>query len=104
MEHWQNIILLTASIIHADEPPLFIGFLAAEGSGDYSCLHNAACKKPSTATEYIKAAKATIKGFEMFNPSISYNAHYRNSIQSTERAVMDGMTGAPCDIIYRCRI
>lgn len=92
------------SILSAEEPPLLIGYLAAEGSGDDSCLHRAACQSPGRANEYLKAAKALLKGAEMFDANLDYNAHYYGVIQKAERAVLDGMTGSPCEAIYHCRL
>ncbi|KAG4079246.1 hypothetical protein HA402_006969 [Bradysia odoriphaga] len=90
--------------IKPDEPQLFLGFLAAEGSGDDTCLHHAACSSTQLATEYVKAAKAIIKTAEMLDAELVNNLRYRELIQKTERAIADGMAGAPCDIIYHCQI
>lgn len=99
-----NLTIYTASLISADEPSLFIGYLAAEGSGDDGCLHRSACKAPKRTTEYLRAAKAILKGAEMFDATIAYNSHYHDVVQKAERAVLDGMTGAPCEAIYPCRL
>lgn len=53
-------------LIASDEPSLMLGFLAAEGSNQDSCLGKAACHSPKLANEYVKAAKAILKGAEMF--------------------------------------
>lgn len=87
-----------------EEPELFLGYLAAEGSGDDTCLHKAACSSPELATEYVKAAKAIIKTVEMLDTELTNEFHYKELIQKTERAILEGMSGAPCDIIYHCRI
>lgn len=88
----------------SDEPPLFIGYLAAEGSGDESCLHHAACESPNRTTEYLKASKAILKGAEMFEINQKNMAHYYDVIVRTERAVIDGLSGVPCDAAYPCRL
>ncbi|KAJ6635753.1 hypothetical protein Bhyg_14339 [Pseudolycoriella hygida] len=90
--------------IQPDEPQLFLGYLAAEGSGDDTCLHKAACSSPELATEYVKAAKAIIQTAEMLDGELTNDLHYKDLIQRTERAILEGMSGAPCDIIYHCRI
>lgn len=87
-----------------EEPQLFLGFLAAEGSGDDTCLNHAACSSTQLATEYVKAAKAIMKTAEMLEADLANDLHYRDLIQKTERAISEGMSGAPCDIIYHCRI
>lgn len=100
-----NYIFVAASFtIQPDEPHLFLGYLAAEGSGDDTCLHNAACSSPQLATEYLKAASAILQTAEMLNGELTNVLHYKELIQKTERAVVDGRSGAPCDIIYHCRI
>lgn len=96
--------MFIASIILPDETPLFIGYLAAEGSGDETCLHHAACVSPTRATEYLKASKAILKGAEMFDANMTKMAHYYDVIVRTERAVQDGRNGAPCEAIYHCRL
>lgn len=95
---------IASSIIQSDEAPLYIGYLAAEGSGDDSCLNRAACMAPDTTAEYLRAARAILKGAEMFDASFAYNLHYQEILQKTERAIYDGVTGAPCDAIYQCRL
>lgn len=54
-------------ILEAAETPLLIGFLAAEGSGQDGCLQRAACQAPDTASQYLKAARAILKGSEIFD-------------------------------------
>lgn len=56
------------------------------------------------ATEYVKAAKAIIKTAEMLQAEVTNDLHYKELIQKTERAILEGISGAPCDIIYHCRI
>lgn len=46
---------------------LFLGFLAAEGSSQDSCLFRAACNAPEQATEYLRAATAFLQGVEIFD-------------------------------------
>lgn len=80
-----------------------IGYLIAEGSGDDSCLRRAACETPGAAAEYIRAAKALLKGSQiMASPTIGQNEHYREIIKRSEFAIADGMKGTPCDVKYRC--
>ena len=64
----------------------------------------AACSSPNRAESYLKAAKAVIKGAEMWNPDIANNSHYQRIMHTVERAIFDGLSGAPCDAIYRCRL
>lgn len=99
-----NSIIVASFSIRPEEPQLFIGYLAAEGSGDDACLHKAACSSPELATEYVKAAKAIIKTAEMLEADVTNSLHYKDLIQKTERAILEGISGAPCDIIYHCRI
>lgn len=91
-------------MISADDPALFIGYLAADGSGDTNCFHRAACMSPKHTTEYLRAAKAILKGAQMFDMNFDNSSHYRGIIQKAERAVLEGMTGAPCENIYPCRL
>lgn len=82
---------------------MFIGYLALEGSGQDGCLNRAACKAPGIAKEYVKAAKAIMKGTEMFG--IEYNAtDYQNTINMMENSIRDGMDGVLCSSVYNCRI
>jgi len=55
------------SFLKESETPLMIGFLAAQGSGQDGCLSRAACRAPNTAAEYTRAARALLKGAEMFD-------------------------------------
>lgn len=96
--------VIASFTIRPEEPQLFLGYLAAEGSGDDTCLHKAACSSPELATEYIKAAKAILNTAETLDAEMINDLHYRDIIQKTERAILEGMSGAPCDIIYHCRI
>lgn len=74
-----------------------------EGSGQDGCLNRAACRAPGVAREYVKAAKAIIKGTEMF--AIDYNAtDHWNTINNMEKSIRDGIEGAACNSIYSCRI
>lgn len=91
-------------MINGDDPPLFIGYLAAEGSGDSNCFHRAACKSPKYTAEYLRAAKAILKGAQMFDMNFDNSSHYRHIIQKADRAVLEGMTGAPCEDMYPCRL
>lgn len=99
-----KFFLLASFALKSDEPELFLGYLAAEGSGDDTCLNKAACSSPELATEYVKAAKAIIKTAEMLDAELTNDLHYNDLIQRTERAILEGMSGAPCDIIYHCQI
>lgn len=47
---------------------LFLGFLAAEGSKDDGCLYRAVCMSPEHGAEYLKAGKALLEGFGVFDP------------------------------------
>lgn len=87
----------------ADETPLYIGFLAAEGSGQDGCLSRAACHSPQTANEYLRAAKAVVKGAEMFDDYWNTTS-YDKLIYQVEQSIKEGRDGAPCDSIYQCHI
>lgn len=99
-----SLSLNLASIIHSDEAPLFIGFLAVEGSGQDGCLNRAACRAPDTANEYLRAAKAVMKGAEMFDNQFFNSTSYQHMLSQMERSIHDGIKGAPCNAIYQCRI
>lgn len=47
---------------------LFLGFLAAEGSRNDGCLYRAVCLAPEHGAEYMKAGKALLEGFGVFDP------------------------------------
>ena len=47
---------------------LFLGFLAAEGSGGDGCLYRAVCTEPERGAEYLKAGRALLTGFGAFDP------------------------------------
>lgn len=104
MKQTIKIPIIASFSIKPDEPQLFLGYLAAEGSKDDTCLHRAACSSPELATEYVKAAKAIIKTAEMLDAEVANVLHYKELIQKTERAILEGMSGSPCDMIYHCRI
>lgn len=91
-------------MVTQDETPLFIGYLAAEGSGQDGCLNQAACKAPETASEYLRAAKAVIKGAEMFDNNYWNTTAYPKLIYQLEQSIQEGKDGAQCDLIYYCRI
>ncbi|XP_052890371.1 uncharacterized protein LOC128298641 [Anopheles moucheti] len=86
------------------EANLIVGYLAAEGSGQDGCLMRSACRAPRTADEYARAAHALMKGAEMFNPEIADNYNYKRLLASLDRAAMEGLQGAPCEMIYACHI
>ncbi|XP_050071033.1 uncharacterized protein LOC126558984 [Anopheles maculipalpis] len=86
------------------EANLIIGYLAAEGSGQDGCLMRSACRAPRTADEYARAAHALMKGAEMFSPEIADNYNYKRLLTSLDRAAMEGLQGAPCEMIYACHI
>uniref|UniRef100_A0A182Q5B2 Uncharacterized protein n=1 Tax=Anopheles farauti TaxID=69004 RepID=A0A182Q5B2_9DIPT len=86
------------------EANLIIGYLAAEGSGQDGCLMRSACRAPRTADEYARAAHALMKGAEMFSPEVADNFNYKRLLTSLDRAAMEGLQGAPCEMIYACHI
>ncbi|KFB35022.1 AGAP002486-PA-like protein [Anopheles sinensis] len=86
------------------EANLILGYLAAEGSGQDGCLMRSACRAPRTADEYARAAHALMKGAEMFNPEVAENYNYKRLLASLDRAAMEGLQGAPCEMIYACHI
>uniref|UniRef100_A0A182U6M6 Uncharacterized protein n=1 Tax=Anopheles melas TaxID=34690 RepID=A0A182U6M6_9DIPT len=86
------------------EANLIIGYLAAEGSGQDGCLMRSACRAPRTADEYARAAHALVKGAEMFSPEVAENYNYKRLLTSLDRAAMEGLQGAPCEMIYPCHI
>lgn len=93
------------SVIRSDEAPLFVGFLALEGSGNDGCLNLAACNAPETATEYLKAARAIIKGTEMFDKKyINSTKDYSYTLHQLEQSIQKGFDGGPCDSIYHCHL
>jgi hypothetical protein len=47
---------------------LYLGFLAAEGSSQDSCLYRAACMAPEQSSEYLKAGRALLSGYGIFDP------------------------------------
>lgn len=95
--------LLQAPLFLNEETPLFLGYLALEGSGQDGCLRRAACKAPGVAREYVKAAKAVIQGTEMFD--IGFNATEQlNAISMVEQSIRDGMDGVLCNSAYNCRL
>lgn len=56
------------SIVDHAEMQLFLGFLAAEGSKNDGCLYRAVCMAPEHGAEYLKAGKALLEGFGVFDP------------------------------------
>ena len=97
--------IITASLIGMDEAPLFIGYLALEGSGQDGCLNQAACKSPDTAKEYLKAAMAVIKGTEMFdNNFFNSTKNYGYTLSQMEHSIRRGIDGEPCEKIYHCHL
>lgn len=92
-------------LLNDDEAPLFIGYLALEGSGQDGCLNQAACKSPETAKEYLKASMAVIKGTEMFDQQfLNTTKNYSYALNQMEHAIRRGIEGAPCDSIYHCHL
>lgn len=81
-----------------------IGYLAAEGSGQEGCMLQSACMSPHTANEYARAANALVKGAEIFDPEIPKSSKYNRMLIQLDRAIMEGLQGAPCDMIYPCHI
>lgn len=96
--------LILAEFIHDDETPLFIGYLALEGSGQDGCLNRAACRAPQTARDYLKAAKAVVKGMEMFDNQRFNSSAYAYTFSKFEQSIRDGAEGAPCNAIHQCPI
>ncbi|XP_055540414.1 uncharacterized protein LOC129727048 [Wyeomyia smithii] len=86
------------------EAGLMIGYLAAEGSGQEGCMLQSACRAPRTASEYSRAAHALVQGVEIFDPEISKDEKYNRLLLQMDRAVMEGLQGAPCEMIYPCHI
>ncbi|XP_053696738.1 uncharacterized protein LOC128744024 [Sabethes cyaneus] len=86
------------------EAGLMIGYLAAEGSGQEGCMLQSACRAPRTANEYSRAAHALVQGAEIFDPEIPKNEKYNRLLLQMDRAIMEGLQGAPCDMIYPCHI
>lgn len=92
-----------APLILDEEAPLFVGFLALEGSGEQNCLNRAACRSPQIASDYVKAAKAVIQGVQMFDQQINATLYVR-TIDGLERSIVDGINGISCNAIYPCRL
>ncbi|KAG5676418.1 hypothetical protein PVAND_006256 [Polypedilum vanderplanki] len=90
------------SIIDGAEMQLYLGFLAAEGSNKDACLYRAVCLEPEHATEYLKAGRALLEGFGIFDPAIPNNQRYNEYLQNVNRAILEGMNKAPCNMIYSC--
>lgn len=95
-----------APFLLPEEAPLFIGYLALEGSGQDGCLNQAACKAPDTAQEYLKAAMAVIKGTEMFDKNFmnTTKKNYSYMLNQLEHSIQRGIEGAACDSIYHCHL
>lgn len=47
---------------------IFLGFLAAEGSGGDGCLYRSVCMAPEHGSEYLKAGRALLTGYGIFDP------------------------------------
>ncbi|KXJ83582.1 hypothetical protein RP20_CCG005139 [Aedes albopictus] len=92
------------SFFYPGEPGLMIGYLAAEGSGQEGCMLQSACMSPHTANEYARAASALVKGAEIFDPEIPKNSKYNHLLIQLDRAIMEGLQGAPCEMIYPCHL
>lgn len=54
-------------MIDFGDASMMMGFLAAQGSGHYSCLYRAACEYPEAGTEYAQAGHATLTGVDIFS-------------------------------------
>lgn len=95
-----------APFLLPEEAPLFIGYLALEGSGQDGCLNQAACNAPDTAQEYLKAAMAVIKGTEMFDKNFmnTTKQNYSYMLNQLEHSIQRGIEGAACDSIYHCHL
>jgi hypothetical protein len=39
-----------------------------------------------------------------FSSSLPYNARYNQLIKTMEQATLEGMEGAPCEVLYGCSI
>lgn len=61
-------LLTQDTLVDNSEMHLFLGFLAAEGSRNDGCLYRAVCMAPEHGAEYMKAAKALLEGFGVFDP------------------------------------
>ncbi|XP_058817869.1 uncharacterized protein LOC131681176 [Topomyia yanbarensis] len=92
------------SFFQPGETGLLIGYLAAEGSGQEGCMLLSACQAPRMANEYARAAHALVQGAEIFDPEIPRNSKYNRMLMQIDRAVMEGLQGAPCDMIYPCHL
>ncbi|XP_062565842.1 uncharacterized protein LOC134228081 [Armigeres subalbatus] len=92
------------SLFYPGETGLMIGYLAAEGSGQEGCMLQSACMSPHTANEYARAANALVKGAEIFDPEIPKSSKYNRLLIQLDRAIMEGLQGAPCDMIYPCHL
>lgn len=56
------------SLVSNAEMQLYLGFLAAEGSSQDACLYRAACMAPEQSSEYLKAGRALLSGYGIFDP------------------------------------
>ncbi|XP_055643496.1 uncharacterized protein LOC129779810 [Toxorhynchites rutilus septentrionalis] len=92
------------TLFQPGETGLMLGYLAAEGSGQEGCMLQSACRSPRTANEYARAAHALVKGAEIFDPEIPKNGKYNRMLLQLDRAVMEGLQGAPCEMIYPCHL
>lgn len=54
-------------MIDFGDASMMMGFLAAQGSGHYSCLYRAACEYPDAGAEYAQAGHATLTGVDIFS-------------------------------------
>lgn len=92
-------------MIRADEAPLFVGYLALEGSGNDGCLNLAACNAPETAKSYVRAGRAVIRGTEMFDKHFfNSTKDYMYTLNQLEQSIKKGFEGALCDSIYHCNL
>ncbi|XP_070500385.1 uncharacterized protein [Chironomus tepperi] len=96
--------MMEGQIVDNAEMQIFLGFLAAEGSGGSGCLYRAVCIEPEHGAEYLKAGRALLSGFGVFDPSVTSNPRYNEYLQNIQQAVYEGMQSAPCDMIYSCNI
>jgi hypothetical protein len=60
--------IIQDNLVSNAEMNLYLGFLAAEGSSNDACLYRAACMAPEQSSEYVKAGRALLSGFGVFDP------------------------------------
>lgn len=61
-------LIFKETLVSNAEMQLYLGFLAAEGSAKDSCLYRAACISPEQSSEYLKAGRALLEGYGIFDP------------------------------------